>query len=155
MQDALGCQGKCPKCGRDDVRVLFPVLAFDTASFGVRNRFYELTDVWSSLIKSGWFQGLHIVDSAGRTFLVEGVMKLGGIGFLWGFNPLYGQRVRVALDLRRRSPDLELGEIKSRLLRTLNSWSGWKSRDDFDELVACIREAESIPRLIGALRTFV
>jgi hypothetical protein len=139
----------------DVQRPTCPILTFDRLSFGVKNRFDELTDVWSSLLKSGWFQGLHIVDSEGRTFLVERVREVGGIGFLWGFNPLYGQRVRVALDLRRRSPDLELGEIKSRLLRMLNSWSGWKSRDDFDELVACVRDAESIPHLISALRTFV
>ena len=131
--------------------LVYPVLAFDRYSFGVKRDVEELTVVWTSLIRSGWFVGLQIADSDGKTFEVASARKLHSVGFLWGFNPLYGRRVKVELKLRQLHPSLTLEEIRSHLLALLRTYSPWKSRDDYDELLAAVSNADSISRLITAL----
>lgn len=134
--------------------LVFPVLAFDKHSFSVKRNEDDMTIVWSSLIRSGWFEELIVVDSKDRSFKVVGVTKLRGVGFLWGFNPLYGRRIKVKLDTRRSESDLSIEQLTGKLLALLRSWPGWQSRDDYEELVASIQNATSISQLIDSLSRF-
>jgi hypothetical protein len=133
-----------------DPGLAFPVLAIDKYAFDVRRSMEDLTVVPTPLIKSGWFQRLRILDSAGRTFEVSGVQQLHGVGFLWGWH-FYGRRVRVQIEFRKVEPDATLEEIRGDLLKRLKGWKGWQSRDDYDELLSDVKNAESVAGLIAAL----
>lgn len=130
----------------------FPLLAFDKYSFGIIRDPADLTVTWTSLIKSGWFDGLQIIDSRERGFQVTNMTVKGGVGPLWGWSrPMAGRRVRVELSIRRAA-DVTLDAIKQKLQGLLRGWHGWQSRGDYDELEAMVRDATSLRQLLEGLR---
>jgi hypothetical protein len=129
----------------------FPLLAMDKYSFSVKRTEDDLTVTWSSLMKSGWFDGLRLIDALGGLHIVSGVEVLHGVGLFWGFNPFYGRRVKVQLEVNRMQSGIRLDNVKADLVRLIKSWAGWKSRDDYDELLSDITGAVSMGALMESL----
>ncbi len=129
----------------------FPVLAIDKMSFSVRRAVEDLTDVWQLLLKSGWFEGLRLVDSSAANYEVASVRQLHGVGPFWGFTLRYGRKVRVDLELRRAERQLGFEEIRQLISQRLTSGQEWESRDDIDELRDEVRSATSLAALRDVL----
>lgn len=129
----------------------FPVLAIDKNSFSVRRTLEDLTVVWQMLIKSGWFDGLRLVDSSGTNYEVVEVRQLHGVGPFWGYTLRYGRKVRVELKLKRAEKQLGIDEIRQLLGKQMRSWHGWESRDDIEELRDEVKSASSLAALRDVL----
>jgi hypothetical protein len=103
-----------------------------------------------ALRKGGYYEKMIIVDSEGTALNINGAKKLHGVGFLWGYNIFLNQRIRVQLQVKD-SFQMQLDEVKQRILESFRKWHGWKTRGDFSELKKPVQNAESIPDIIRCL----
>ena len=137
--------------GTDDHVPTFPLLAYDDSSFATKQNVDELGIAWTSLIESGWFEGLTLHDVLGRTFRVTAVEKIRGVGRFWGWNLLYGRRLALEVHTQLQNPQHPFAKVRRDILGLLTRRGEWRSRDDYDSLVMSVENAGSIDQLIDAL----
>lgn len=129
----------------------FPVLTFNRFGPSIFRRADDLTSTFASSLRQGWFDGLEIVDSRGKTFTVQQVRTVGSIGPFWGLSLFFSRRLRVDLTLRESDRPLSLEDVKARLARSFDEWEGWQARGDFPELKARVEAARTVGELIDAI----
>lgn len=133
--------------------IKYPVIAF--AKGGVihfaRNE-ADLTICSIRGLKNGFYNGLNIIDSEGNSFDVQGAKKVGFAGFLWGFNLLFGQRIRVELIFRGSNKYSSIEEFKEKILKQLKKEKHfWNSGGNFEELVLTVKMGKSFYETITFL----
>ena len=103
-------------------------------------------------LKKGYYNGLRLVDMSGRWFGIRSARKLHGLS---GYSLLLNQWIRVDLDVEDIHQQANVEEVRQMVLKDFEAWDGWESRGDFDELVRGVREARTIPELLGTLAAMV
>lgn len=102
--------------------------------------------------KNGFYNGLNIVDSWGNSFKVQGVKKVGYVGFLWGFNFVFGQKIRIKLNYQKVDRGLSIDEIKVKIFKALKSDRHfWNSGGTLDELITITKSSKSYKDVIKYL----
>jgi hypothetical protein len=137
--------------GSDRLTPKFPLLVYDGYSFATEQTVDDLGIAWTSLIKSGWFDGLVIYDSLDRTFRVTRIAKVRGVRRFWGWNPLYGRRLALEVHTKLHEVQHPFSKVKQDVVELLTRRSEWRSRDDYDALLADVENASSIEQLISDL----
>lgn len=137
--------------GTDHNIPMFPLLAYDGYSFATKQTVDDLGIAWTSLIRSGWFDGLVIYDSLDRTFRVTRIAKIRGVGRFWGWNPLYGRRLALEIHTKLYEVQYPFSKVKQDVIGLLTQRSEWRSRDDYDSLLGSVETALSIKQLISGL----
>jgi hypothetical protein len=108
----------------------------------------ELTKCSTIALKRGYFNGLIIVDTNGRAIKIKRANKLHGVGSFWVFSILLNQTVRVTFEFAGGEFLMSLDEVKARLMNSFQTEAGqWDSRDDFDDVVAFVQNADSIKKI--------
>jgi hypothetical protein len=108
----------------------------------------RLTQCTKHALNNRHFAGLVIVDSAGKAVRVRNARKLHGVGPFGGYDIFLDQKIRVELELDGAPFQMNLDEVKSRLMADFNSDGGyWDSCDDFDDLVSFVRDANAIDEI--------
>ena len=133
----------------DVTSLTFPVLAFDRYVVAAFCGEIDLTTTWTPLLRSGYFRNLELVDSTGQLLRVLDARPLHGVGPLWGYKPLVGRRVRIELELSTETRIVSAEELKKRIRTLLESWEGWKSRDDYESVLARVEQAQSVSELVS------
>lgn len=129
----------------------YPVLVrYRSICVGMKDR-DSLTRTTSAGVKNGIYEKYYIIDSALVEYRVTAVNVLGGVGPFFGFNLFLNRNVRVELELEVRNKQYEFAELKGIVMKELQKWKGWKSRDDYSVLMQAASSAESTNDLIGAL----
>jgi hypothetical protein len=128
----------------------FPLLAFNQGILQLEDDDEDLTTCSpGALKKGGWYDGLFLVDSDGRSYKIKGARKLHRVGglLLWMFNP----RIRVELEVGEEST-ISLEDVKQRVRSNLRSWHGWESGGNEDEIRAEVDAATTFRELFEAVR---
>ena len=127
----------------------YPVMCFGDDLAEVLLNEEELTICGrSDLGKKGWFDGLQLVDSAGRRYRVVKAKKLHAIGPFWGFRLFLSQRIKVDLGLELIDDPTPLEAVKQLLWRASAEWRGWESAGVDDELRDAAKRASTVADLI-------
>src|SRR5690606_34389415 len=108
----------------------YPVLSLRGATVVGYPDVTALTTAFTSEVRSGYFTGLQLLDSAGRQFLVVSA-SLPHLTILQRLlEPLWTPRVRVDLDLQPAIKQRSFEELHAAVLRYLRRDPVWQSRDD-------------------------
>jgi hypothetical protein len=130
----------------------YPVLCFSQGLARVKRSADALaTCTKPALRKGGWYEDLLVVDSTGMALRVTGATKLHGVGPFWGYNIFLNQRIKVRPHVEGPPLQLSLEDVRRRVLDSFRRWHGWSSRGDFQDLVASVETARSIPQIIERL----
>lgn len=136
----------------DKANLEFPALVFSKdGTMGVANTAAQLETCTRVALKNGYYRGLNIVDSAGREFTVSDAKKVGTVGPFFGFNVFLNQRIRVHLEFLAAVSQLDLEDVKARVLRYFMKWHGWQSRGDLHLLQGRVQQAGSIPEVVACI----
>ena len=127
----------------------YPVLCFSQNLVRVKNSLEDLTTCSKTALRNGYFSNLEVVDSRGHIVRVHGARKLSGVGMFWGYNIFLNQRIKVELFFEAQPVQIALANVKGKVLKSFNKWHGWASRDDFEELVANVKAAKSVPEIVA------
>lgn len=136
--------------------IKYPVIAF--AKGGVihfaRNE-DDLIICSTRGLKTGFYNGLNIIDSEGNSFVVQEAKKVGYAGFLWGFSLIFGQRIRVELIFRDAKKYYSMEDFKEKILKQLNKNKHfWNSGGNFEELAEMIKSGNSFKETITYLTNY-
>jgi hypothetical protein len=108
----------------------------------------ELEVCGSYALRSGYFEGLRLVDATGRSWRVRCVAKVGSVGPFWGFRLRGPRRVRIRMD-REEESRFGLEDLKDRVCRAIEQLpEPWEAVEDIEETKARARRATDIPALI-------
>jgi hypothetical protein len=129
----------------------FPVLALDRNAPSVFASPDDLLTTWTPVIRSGFFDGLELIDASGKVFRVDSFRVTRGVGPFWGYRPFLGRRVRVELSISDTSEIAEIGDLRSRIAKLLRLDGTWRSREDFEDLLVLIAHSKSVGDLIRSL----
>jgi hypothetical protein len=129
----------------------FPVLAFWREFIRIECSWEGLTTTTKAGLKNGMFNDLLLVDSEGRGVRVINARKLHGVGLFWGYNIFLNQRIRVELVVEEKGLNLSLEEVKTLVFASFRKRCGWRTRGDFNDLCAWVKEAKSVAEIITAL----
>jgi hypothetical protein len=127
----------------------YPVLCLSQGIFDLARNEEELTICTRSALKTDYFKKMLIVDSRGIGRRVTGATKLRGVGVLWGYNFLLQQRIRVKLECSDEPFQVEVGELRARVLKALKQW--WTGLPNFPEVLRRVKDAESVREVIGVV----
>ncbi|KKC27972.1 hypothetical protein [Sphingomonas sp. SRS2] len=136
----------------------YPVLSMDSSGYvsGFAN-LHNLTQLVPHAFKSGQYEGMELIDSNERRWIVRSGKKIGR-ATRWGlldillFNP---PNLRVAYELEELPP-LSLDEIKERAITSEREFSFGEYEADgetaqFDALLARIRAARNVAGIFKTL----
>lgn len=129
--------------------LVYPVLILYRDMLCAERSEESLTTTTSIALRKGFFDELKIIDSNGRQYVVTKASKLHGVGRFWGYNIFLNRWIRVALNLRSSGEILSVDEVRRLVLHNFQSWHGWQTRDDFEELMAAVERASMITEIIG------
>ena len=129
----------------------YPVLCFNQGIMEIMPNEDTLTTSNKLGLRRAWYKGLLVIDTHGTTCKVRDAKKLHGVGWFGGYNLFLNQRIKVELVFEGPPFQMSVEEVRQRVLDSFKRWSGWKTRDDFDELKAAIEHAPSIPEVIRLL----
>jgi hypothetical protein len=116
--------------------MVFPVRSADDA-----------TQCTKPALKNGYFSGQLMVDSTGKAVKVKGAKKLHGVGPLWGYDIFLNQKIKVELILEGQSTQIEINDVRGRVLKALRGRQGWDASGDSEELIASVEKARSISQI--------
>ena len=127
----------------------YPALAFVWGMvFPVRSA-DDATQCTKVALKNGYFSNQLMVDSTGKAVKIKGAKKLHGVGPFWGYNIFLNQRIRVELILEGQPFQMDVNEVRGRVLNSMRGHHGWDASIDYDELIASIERTESIYQITG------
>jgi hypothetical protein len=129
----------------------YPVLRLSKGMvFPARNA-EELTQCTVTAMRNGFFNGLILIDSAGKKFRISGARKLRGVGPLFGFNVFLNRKIEVALTAAGPEESVDTEEVRRLVLGALRGKQAWSSADDSDELLARVEQAQSVSKIADAV----
>jgi len=132
-------------------QLVFPALAFSKGHMSFIDSLQRLTTCSAVAMKKGFYRGLFLIDSAGRSWLVKEARRAGTIGPFWGFSLFRTQKLKVILALGEAEL-LALEEAKAKVLSSLaRDRAFWEAGGDYDVIELGVREAKNFPALIQAL----
>jgi hypothetical protein len=130
----------------------FPVICFYGSLLRIRDNWDALVTTTTTGVKNGMFNAMLMVGVDGRAIRVNSARKLHGIGFFRGFNPMVGQRIKVALLFEGETFTISADDVRRKVLSSFEKWHGWKTREDFDKLKFSVEKASSIEEIIGLVK---
>mgnify|MGYP000853456588 CR=1 FL=1 len=133
-------------------KISFPVICFYGFLLRIRTDRDDLVITTTAGVKNGMFDNMLVVGVDGKAVRVKSARKLQGIGFLWGFNPMVGRRIKVELLYDGEPFVMSVDEVRSKVLNSFEKWHGWKTREDYDELKASVEKAVSIEEIIRLVK---
>lgn len=126
----------------------FPVLQFSQGGLFPATSDTSLTTCSRTALKNGFYSGLLILDSGGKTRTVTGAKKLKGVGPLWGYNFFLNQRIAIELIWSGDTGSMTKNEVESLVLRTIQSSPSWTGSLDLAEITESIIAADSVGRIV-------
>ncbi|MCA6516134.1 MAG: hypothetical protein IM577_11140 [Chitinophagaceae bacterium] len=130
----------------------FPVIYFNKFSFYIVDNIDKLTTTTKAGLKNKLYDDLIIVDCSGKCFKVKDAEKMFGIGFLWGYNVFFNQKIKIKLNFSEDVTNFSLQELKKVLLKILQKDKYfWESGGNLKQMEAIVENAESITILIKSL----
>jgi hypothetical protein len=133
-------------------RINFPIICFNKFSFYIVNDIDKLTTTTKAGLKNKLYNDLTIIDSSGKSYLVNDAEKLFGIGFLWGYNIFFNQKIKVKLNFSKYVSDISLQELKKMILKNFQRDKYfWESGGNLKQLEKIVESAEAIPLLVKGL----
>jgi hypothetical protein len=128
--------------------LMFPVIKINNNMLAAPKSKESLTTTTAVAFRAGGFNGLRIIDSRGKEFVVKSARKLCGVGPFWGFNFFLNRRIRIELYLEETTKTLTTDEVRRLVLNDFQNWHGWESRGDFDELKSTVEKASTVADII-------
>lgn len=128
----------------------FPVLCIAKNGFltAVASR-EALETCGQSALDSGYFEGMLLVDTTGRSWQVRSAEKVASVGALGGWRLLRARRIRVRLDLTE-SRLFDLAGLQARVSDAIDRLPAqWEVVEETADTKARVRGAGTIRELIG------
>jgi len=128
----------------------FPVLCIGRKGFltAVTDR-NALETCGQSALDSGYFVGMLLVDSSGRSWEVRSAEKVAGVGPLGGWRLLRSRRIRVQLELVESHP-FDLAGLQDRVCEAIDQLPAqWEVVEETTDTKARVSTAGTIRDLIG------
>ena len=132
----------------DATDLVFPVICFSQGIFEVMEDLGKLTTCNTLGLKRGWYDGLLIIDSLGKSVLVKSARKLHGVGRFWGYNIFLNQRIKVELTYEGKPFQTTVEDVRKRVLDSLSTWEGWQEQINFEEWKASFEKASTVAKII-------
>lgn len=136
-----------------NVELKYPIIAF-----GKRNVIHlarnsdDLTICSRRGLKNGFYNGLLIIDIDGNNYEIENAQKIGTVGLLFGFNILYGQKLKIKLNFSSKSGKITIEEFKENILKVYkNDAYFWNSGGNLSTMKSFILNAVSFKEIIEYL----
>jgi hypothetical protein len=103
-------------------------------------------------LRNGYYEGLILIDSNSKKYLIKNAIKESTEGIFWGFNLLRGQQLKVRLVFDEKVENIELSEFQNLLIKLLNKYRDfWDSDGGFEERIEYIKSTNSIKEIIEKL----
>ncbi|MCC6629871.1 MAG: hypothetical protein IT340_21035 [Chloroflexi bacterium] len=134
----------------DTTTLKFPVICFNDSTFRVIDTQLSLTLRPSSVLKSGWFDGMLIIDCEGIAYKIRKGTKLGRSAFSW-HSLILDPIIEIDLEQEGAAYSVSLEEARNYVFASTTRWHGLEARADFDELSHQIGQAKSVADLIRLL----
>lgn len=128
----------------------FPVLCIGRNGFltAVANRDL-LETCGQSALDSGYFAGMTLVDSTGRSWEVRSAEKIAAGNPLGGWRLLHSRRLRIRLDLVEGHP-FDLAALQDRVSNAIDQLPAqWEVVEETTDTKARVRRAKTIREIIG------
>jgi hypothetical protein len=103
-------------------------------------------------LRSDYYEKLIVTDAEGITYRVAEVIKVGWVGWFWGFSLIFSRRAKIVLQLSPAPKQFSLQEAKDIILRDFRKSSEWSSRGNLDELKKSVASATTFRELFEAIR---
>jgi hypothetical protein len=129
----------------------FPAACFNQTTVYVAPTAESATVCTRAALAGGWYDGLLVVGSNSVAVRIKNARKLHGVGLFWGYNIFLNQRIRVELVVEEKGLNLSLEEVKTLVFASFRKRYGWRTRGDFKDLCAWVKEAKSVAEIITAL----
>lgn len=97
-------------------QLCYPVLRLSKGMIFPARNIDELDRCKMTALRSGFFNGLVLIDSDGRKLRVSGARKLRGVGPFFGFNIFLNQVVQIALTLVEPEQRADVEEVRRLVL---------------------------------------
>jgi hypothetical protein len=110
----------------------------------------QLTTATRHALSNGKFNDLLIVSRSGHAYPVAGA-KVGSVGAFGGWNLFLNQRIRVELLAAAQRYTIAVDELRNRVFESFQTWEGWQSAENFEEVEANVRRATTVDAIIDAL----
>lgn len=115
----------------------------------IEKTYDSLTTTMKAGIKNGMFRDLLVIDLIGNCLEIENALKLHGLGFLWGYNCFFNQKVKIKLIPKGEPYSISFQEVKKRAIKTLKANKGfWESGGNFNEILHGVEQAKNISEII-------
>ena len=131
--------------------IKFPVLRFSQNLVGVERTEDDLTTCTKVALKKGFFDEMLVVEESGKSYKVKGAKKLHGVGPFGGYNIFLNQMIKVELLFEGNPFQINVDEVKRRVLLSFKKRHGWSTRGDFEELRERVKNAKGILEIIQLL----
>ena len=135
------------------MKIQFPVLTISKSSHlnFVRNK-EDLQKCNKRALKKGYHNGLIIISSDAKKYRIQGAIKQGTVGILWGFNIFRGQQLKVKLIYQKEVEDIELNKFQNLLVKIMKRDDFfWDSDGQLKERIEFIKTGKSIKEIIVKL----
>jgi hypothetical protein len=137
-----------PQSQLAELGMTYPALFVRRRTIQVVRTDDELIITSAYALKRGHYSDSLLVDDTGRSRRIARAEKVGGVGWLWGWNVFLNQRIRVRLVPADGDHSVTLEEVKALVRKNLRDWGGWATRGDFEELKAKVEKAGTVAVLI-------
>jgi hypothetical protein len=112
----------------------------------------DLTICSRRALRRGYYNGLSIIDSSGAHYRVISAREVDTIGFFFGFSLMFGQRLRVDIEIEEPCSSISIDELKKTLIKAINEDRySWNSGGDLGRILQKIKESSNHSEIIGIL----
>ena len=130
----------------------YPVIRFYKEVFSVISSEDQFGTCNLLAFKKGTLIGCLLVDSDGLACRIQSVKKLGLKGLCGGFDIIFlNPMLKIESIIDDTSFTMTVEDLRSRVLHAFNSWDGYESRGDFDEMKYGVMNGKSVADIIGAV----
>jgi len=100
-------------------------------------------------LKTGYYNGLTLIDSDSTKYRVQNAKKIGTTGIFWGLNLFKGQQLKVELTIDEKTEPVELNEFRELLIKAINKDKYfWDSDGNLRQRIEFIGKASSIKEVL-------
>tara|TARA_R110002051_G_scaffold103133_1_gene174837 strand:+ start:149 stop:592 length:444 start_codon:yes stop_codon:yes gene_type:complete len=136
----------------EKMNIKYPVLIIAKNHIGFIENDENLEKCNKRALRNGYYNGLILIDSNSKRYLIKNAIKESTEGILWGFNLLRGQQLKVSLVFEKKIENVELSEFQELLTKQLNKYRDfWDSDGNFEERIEYIKNTKSIKEIIEKL----
>lgn len=134
----------------------YPVLQIDKKGYmWVSIDEDTLTTARSHSLKTGWYKGMILVDSGGRSVKVKDIRFISGKGKYRGYYTMFLDRfVRIELIFDDKPCEISFEKLKKKIISDFKRHSGSMDAESEHSQLRQLQTAKSVRELIGAVRIY-